>query len=103
VVNLGIIESERSRQSILRIRAGVPTTYKRQAIRGIEGIRRGTRQPGVAVGVKTIVPAQGQGQFLVGLVELNAAVDCIFLAPEQAALDVHVFEAERVFGADQRW
>ena len=37
-----------------------------------------------------------------GPIELDAAIDCVLLIPEQATLYIHVFEAERVFGPDQR-
>src|SRR6202030_1215749 len=88
VVDLRIVEVERCRQRILRVGPGIPGAYKGQGVRGIESISQGARQPGITVRVEAVIPTQCSGPLLIGLVELYAAVDGVFLIPKQTALDV---------------
>ena len=68
---------------------------------GPVGIGQGPGQPGIAVGIEAVVPTQRGGDFAHGLIHLDSAIDGVFLVPQQAASDVHVFEGEGVLGADQ--
>ncbi len=61
LIDLRVIQEQRRRESVLRVRARIPTPDKSQRIRGIEGVRQGANQPCVSIGVKTVVPAECGG------------------------------------------
>src|ERR1035437_7336089 len=64
---------------------------------------RRAREPRVAAGIVTVVPAERGGQVLThGLINLNAAIDGVFLVQNDAALDVEVLVRKGGLGAHQR-
>src|ERR1035437_6377462 len=68
----------------------VPQPVVRQGMRSFYKGQR-AREPRVAVGIVTVVPAERGGQVLThGLIHLNATIDGVFLVPNDAALDVEI-------------
>ena len=68
-------------------------------------LRKGhrAREPRVAVGIVTVVPTERGAQVLTqGLIHLEAAIDGVFLVPDDAALDVEVLIRKGGLGAHQR-
>ena len=80
----------------------VPHAVVYQGMRPL-GEGKSSRRGRVAVGVVTVVPTERRGQVLTqGLIDLNAAIDGVFLVPDDAALDVEVLVGKGGLGAHQR-
>src|ERR1017187_524463 len=108
---LGIRIDHRVHVAVVRHRCGrrligglseVPHPVVHQAMRPLRKGRR-AREPRVAVGIVTVVPTDRGGQVLThGLIHLDAAIDGVFLVPNDAALDVEVLVRKGGLGAHQR-
>src|ERR1051325_10429531 len=74
---------------------------KRDAV-GAGRIGECAAEPGIPVRIVTIIPAERGAELADRLIDLNSASNRVLLAPQQAALYIHVLEGEPIFGPHER-
>src|SRR2546425_1250395 len=73
-----------------------------QGVGAVDGPGHRAPDPAQLVGVKSVIPGHRERDRPQSVIPLDAAIDGIFLVPEESALDVHVLERKRVLRTDER-